>query len=70
MVKYLWPEGQGAMKGGGSNTDTLKFALAPLIQTKGISPVKREGDPEAKDLSENDKYTIRPDIKTKKRRLR
>lgn len=71
MVKYLWPEGQSAMKGGGSNIDTLKFAIAPLIQTKGIAPIRRlSDDPEAKDLTENDKFQIRSDIKTKKRRLK
>ncbi len=37
IMKQLWPEGQAAMKGGGSNLDTLMFALAPLVQTK-VSP--------------------------------
>jgi cullin 1 len=68
MVKNLWPEGQAAQKGVQSNAETLKFAIAPLIQTKGIAPIKRSG--EGKELSENDKFGIRSEIKTKKRRLK
>lgn len=58
------------MKGQQSNVDTLKFALAPLVQTKGVSPLKREGDSDKPDLSENDSFTVRSEIKTKKRRLK
>ena len=68
MIKLLWPDGQAAIKGGQSNADTLKFAIAPLVQTKGIAPIKRAG--EGKEISENDKYQIRSEIKTKKRRLK
>ena len=68
MIKSLWPDGQAALKGGTSNTDTLKYAIAPLVQTKGIAPIKRAG--EGKDISENDKFAVRSDIKTKKRRLK
>ena len=68
LVKSLWPEGQAAIKGGTSNVDTLKYAIAPLVQTKGIAPLKRAG--EGKEISENDKFAVRSDIKTKKRRLK
>jgi cullin 1 len=68
MIKLLWPDGQALVKGGQSNADTLKFAIAPLVQTKGIAPIKRSG--EGKEISENDKFQIRSEIKTKKRRLK